>query len=283
MKQLLILSGKGGTGKTTVASSFIRLSQTKQFADCDVEAPNLHLTQSFGQPTSKPYYGLDVAMINQDKCVGCGRCLDHCRFHAITNNGKFQIDPYKCEGCHVCEIVCPQDAIDFHQNMSGSVDLYDEEKRFSTGQLKMGSGNSGLLVTEVKRQLVNKVDLTIIDGPPGIGCPVIASMSGVDMVLVVTEPSLSGFSDMQRMVQTIQKARIPCAVCINKYDMNRDIAQRIQTYLVNQNISYVGKMAYSRDVSEWINRGIPVVLGDGKVSQQLKEIYHNVMNLIVKE
>lgn len=280
MKQLLILSGKGGTGKTTIASSFIHLSKTLQYADCDVEAPNLHLMYKEGMHTSKPYHGLAKAIINQDQCIGCGLCLNHCKFNAIHFNETYEVDPYKCEGCGVCGYVCPNDAIDFEQMVDGSVDLYQSDMLFSTGQLKMGSGNSGLLVTEVKRQLKEYADLTIIDGPPGIGCPVIASISGVDFVLVVTEPSMSGFSDMKRMIQTIKKARVRHAVCINKYDINLDITNKIIEYLDEEGIEYAGNIAYSKNVNELINQGIPVVTSKEDIGNQIVDIYQKVINLI---
>lgn len=280
MKQLLILSGKGGTGKTTIASSFIHLSKTKQFADCDVEAPNLHLMFRENHLQSKPYHGLAKAIINPDQCIACGLCSKHCRFNAIKNDGGYIVDPFKCEGCGVCGLVCPNDAIDFKQMVDGSVDLYQDDILFSTGQLKMGSGNSGLLVTEVKRQLKAYDGLTIVDGPPGIGCPVIASISGVDFVLVVTEPSMSGFSDMKRMIQTIRKARVRHAVCINKYDINKEIANMIIKFLEDESIEYVGSMEYSKNVSELINQGIPVVTSSENIGKQIMNIYQKVMDLV---
>lgn len=280
MKQLLILSGKGGTGKTTIASSFIHLSKTKQFADCDVEAPNLHLMFRDKLVQSKPYYGLAKAIINQDKCIQCGLCLKHCRFNAIQYDGTYKVDPFKCEGCGVCGFVCPNEAIVFKQMVDGSVDLYEDDVLFSTGELKMGSGNSGLLVTEVKKQLKEYDDLTIVDGPPGIGCPVIASISGVDFVLVVTEPSMSGFSDMKRMIQTIKKARVKHAVCINKYDINQEMTEKIVNYLNEESIEYVGPIAYSKEVNRLINQGVPVVTSKKEVGHQITDIYQKVLELI---
>lgn len=279
MKKLLILSGKGGTGKTTIASSFIHLSGVKQFADCDVEAPNLHLMYKQGVKESKPYYGLAKAIINQSKCIDCGLCYDHCRFNAVMNTEGYQIDLYKCEGCGVCEFVCPVDAIEFKQTEDGYINLYKNEVIFSTGELKMGSGNSGLLVTKVKKQLTEDT-LTIIDGPPGIGCPVIASLSGVDYVLVVTEPSLSGFSDLKRMIKTIEKAKINFGVCINKFDINLEISDQITTYLKEKNMTYFGHINYSKDVSKIINQGKVIVSEDSSVSRQIKSIYDKVVSYI---
>ncbi|MDA3932388.1 MAG: ATP-binding protein [Tenericutes bacterium] len=281
MKQLLVLSGKGGTGKTTIASSFIKLANSKQFADCDVEAPNLHLMYKKGEMNSKSYFGLAKAIINQELCIECGLCKDHCRFNAISDQNGYHINPYKCEGCGVCGLVCPAGAIQYEKKVDGSIDLYQNNYRFSTGSLKMGSGNSGLLVTEVKKQLNNHEDnLTIIDGPPGIGCPVIASMSGVDFILVVTEPSMSGFSDMKRMIETIKKMRIKMAVCINKYDINRNLSKKIKQYLFEERISYVGELPYDDKVNDLINQGISLVESNNPVGKGIIKIYDKVKILL---
>ncbi len=204
MKQLLILSGKGGTGKTTIASAFIRLSSAKAYADCDVDAPNLHLV--LGQttmPKKVDFYGMPKAVINPALCIQCDRCRQVCRFEAILVVPDYRVDVFACEGCGVCEVVCSMGAASLKPSVAGERMLYTEaDNVFSTAQLKIGSGNSGLLVTEVKREMRAEAvdaDLAVIDGSPGIGCPVIASLSGVDMVLIVAEPSISGISDMVRM------------------------------------------------------------------------------------
>lgn len=203
MKQLLILSGKGGTGKTTVAGAFIKLSNVKAYADCDIDAPNLHLImQQESIPENSDYYGLDKAVIDKDKCLMCNLCYDSCRFDAIND---YTVSLYDCEGCGVCEAVCPASAINLMPYKAGDMTLYRGNQVFSTAELKMGSGNSGMLVTEVKKNMrlaAADADFAIIDGSPGIGCPVIASISGVTMVLVVAEPSLSGISDMKRIIET---------------------------------------------------------------------------------
>ena len=280
MKQLLILSGKGGTGKTTIASSFIQLANAKQFADCDVEAPNLHLIYKDGKHHSRPYHGLPKAIIDQEKCIDCGLCKTHCKFNAVFENGRYKIDPYKCEGCGVCEFICPVEAIHLETSIDGSVDTYQNDLLFSTGRLKMGSGNSGLLVSEVKKNLRNHEKLTIIDGPPGIGCPVIASMSGVDFILLIAEPSLSGFSDLKRIIATIKKTKIDYAVCINKYDLNEQISEMMIDYLEDNQISYVGYISYSKDVNDYNNQGKSIVELDGPVAKQIRDIYREVKVLI---
>ncbi|MFW5793926.1 MAG: ATP-binding protein [Bacillota bacterium] len=282
MKKLLVLSGKGGTGKTTIASSFIKLAKSKNFADCDVEAPNLHLLYKQGNKHSKAYYGLKKAYINNDKCLNCGICQDYCRFNAIDYKaGNYQINNYKCEGCGVCGYICPNDAIDYIDSISGSIDLFKNDYLFSTGSLKMGSGNSGLLVTEVKRQLDNNYKkLTIIDGPPGIGCPVIASISGVDFVLVVTEPSYSGFNDLKRILETIKNFKINFGVCINKFDINLAIANKIKAYLKFNNYNYLGSISYSNKVDQIINEGKLIIDSNNIVGEEIKNIYNNTIKLI---
>ncbi|MEM5769983.1 MAG: 4Fe-4S binding protein, partial [Bacillota bacterium] len=219
MKQLLILSGKGGTGKTTLAGAFIKLSGAKAYADCDVDAPNLHLVMHQpGKVRRSDYYGLPKAEINPDLCVECDLCRKNCRFEAIERNPAYKVNMYACEGCGVCEAVCPMGAVSLQPAVAGKLMLSVADTVFSTAQLKMGSGTSGKLVTEVKKQLREAdigADWAIIDGSPGIGCPVIASLSGVDMVLIVAEPSISGISDMERIIKTAEKFQVRMAVCIN--------------------------------------------------------------------
>ena len=260
MKKLLILSGKDGTGKTTVASSFIEFSKAKTFADCDVDAPNLHLVQNFkNQPEKSNFLGLKKAKIDPQKCTDCGICLSRCRFDAIKSiNQKYEIDEFACEGCGVCEISCSNNAISMIDDVAGQLMLYKENFVFSTAKLKMGRGNSGKLVAAVKKQIDESseiLDICIIDGSPGIGCSVIASISGVDLVLVVTEPSLSGISDMKRILKTIKIFGVKALVCVNKYDTCIEKTDEIEAFCNDKNIEFVGTIPYDFHVTEAINNG----------------------------
>lgn len=283
MKQLLILSGKGGTGKTTVANAFIELSEAKAFADCDVEAPNLHLVKQGFKKESKIFYGLKKAVINQDKCIQCGLCKSNCRFDSIDFSDHYEINSYKCEGCSVCEYICPEKAIDMIDNIDGETTIFRDNYVFSTAELKVGSGNSGKLVTKVKEELkanITNEPLAIIDGSPGIGCPVIASLSGVDMVLIVTEPSVSGLSDLKRIIKTAQHFRVKTAVCINKYDTNINQNQKIEIYLKDLNIELLGKIPYSKFIPEYLNQGKSILELDCDASKSIRNIFESTMGLL---
>ncbi|MDD2234947.1 MAG: ATP-binding protein [Desulfitobacteriaceae bacterium] len=288
MKQLLILSGKGGTGKTTIASAFIKLTDAKAYADCDVDAPNLHLIMGWeAKPEKTDYYGLPIAEINQELCTQCDLCRENCRFDAISINEKYKVDPFACEGCGVCAYVCPVEAITLKPAVSGELMLYsDEEKVFSTAQLKMGSGTSGLLVTEVKKQMKSATDdaeLAIIDGSPGIGCPVIASLSGVDMVLIVAEPSISGISDMERIINTAAKFGTKTAVCINKYDTNIAHTEKIEQFCEKQGLPFAGRIPFDSNAVKAINNGQTTVDIDCTSGVAVKEVYHKTMNLLFEK
>ncbi|NLC66020.1 MAG: 4Fe-4S binding protein [Clostridium sp.] len=285
MKQLLIISGKGGTGKTTIASSLIKLSKAKAFADCDVDAPNLHLIMREDAKVKKTdFYGLDMAKVYQDKCISCNLCKESCRFDAISSEGGYSIDPFACEGCGVCQFVCPVDAIEMVPRVIGNLRLSKAEHVFSTAELIMGSGNSGLLVTEVKKQLIENAQdasLAIIDGSPGIGCPVIASISGVDMVLIVTEPTISGYSDMKRIIETSKGFPVKIGVCINKYDLHKDNTEKIESFCKKENLLFLGKIPYDESAVSLINNGLTLVDNEGPSKEAINNIYNKLLNQLI--
>ena len=284
MKKLLILSGKGGTGKTTTAASFIRFSQAGAIADCDVDAPNLHIVaQVKGEPEPAAFYGGDKAEIDPEKCVGCGLCAEHCRFDAIrSENGIYKVREFSCEGCGVCTYVCPQQAVTLHPDAAGDLELYRGNPTFATAKLKMGRGNSGKLVTEVKNTMIRnaEAELAIVDGSPGIGCPVIASVSGMDLVLIVAEPSLSGRSDLERILKTASILGTPAAVCVNKYDTSLENAQAIEDFCQQQKIPFVGRIPYDKTASAAINAGKSIADFDCPARRALYMVYQNTMKLL---
>ncbi len=289
MKQLLILSGKGGTGKTTVASAFIKLSSAKVYADCDVDAPNLHLIMAQNtEPKRTDYFGMEIAEIDPDKCIECGLCKKICRFDAISNENGFKVEPFACEGCGVCEAFCPANAVSLKSAVAGELMLYvDSNTIFSTAQLKMGSGTSGKLVTEVKNQTKTTANpdtrIAIIDGSPGIGCPVIASLSGVDMVLIIAEPSISGISDMERIIKTSEKFRTKIGVCINKFDTNLANAEKIEKFCKEEGLLFTGRIPFDPLAVCAINNGQTIVDVDCPSGRAIREVFSNAMELLFKE
>ena len=284
MKQLLILSGKGGTGKTTVAGALIALSCSQAFADCDVDAPNLHLAvPEMSEPKSTDYYGFGKAVIDPAKCSRCGLCEENCRFGAIKNLAVAKFD---CEAFAVSVEICPMQAITMRDHLSGELRLYRTDQRvFSTAQLRIGSGASGKLVTAVKKQLIQKArgaELSIIDGSPGIGCPVIASISGASIVLIVAEPTLSGLHDMKRIIATARNLAALCAVCVNKFDVNIAITQEIEDYCQGLKIPVVGRIPFDKTVLEAVNHGqsiacYPESPAGKAVISIWEDIYHNYL------
>ncbi len=285
MRKLLILSGKGGTGKTTTAAAFIRFSEAKAFADCDVDAPNLHLvTHTDAEPERADFLGSQKAAIDPEKCVGCGACRQACRFDAIAcENGRCAVNEYLCEGCGVCEFVCPNGAAALRDDVAGVRTLYRGERVFSTATLKMGRGNSGKLVTEVKKALFQAAPdapLTVIDGSPGVGCPVIASVSGVDLVLIVAEPSLSGISDMKRILKTAAILGTRAAVCVNKADVSAENTEAIHTLCDDHGIPFAGTIPFDPAVAEAVNEGKSVADVPCPAREALQEVYNLTMKLL---
>ena len=290
MKSLLLLSGKGGTGKTTTASAFIRFSNAQAMADCDVDAPNLHLIYPFEkEPIISDFYGSPKYEIVLEACTRCGACASVCRFDAIEQHedGSYVCNPYFCEGCGVCAYACPSDAIFSKEDVAGTLSVSSSSPVFSTATLKMGRGNSGKLVTAVKQNLQkhvsNEMPLAILDGSPGTGCPVIASVTGVDFVLFVAEPSKSGLHDLKRVCQTVDNFATPFAVCINKYDVSLDGTKEIEAFCKENSIACLGKIPYDKTVSQAINEGKSIADYACPARTALQSIFEKTMDLMEVE
>jgi MinD superfamily P-loop ATPase len=266
MKQLVIISGKGGTGKTIISACFASLARNKVMVDCDVDAANLYLLLRPEIQESHKFSGGMKARIEQNNCSRCGECVNACRFSAIHEkiDGEFFIDPISCEGCGVCYHVCPVKAVEMEKSLSGEWFVsHTKYGPFVHARLGIAEENSGKLVTEIRKKAMelaekNNLDFVIIDGPPGIGCPVIASLSGADLALVVTEPTLAGIHDMERVAQTAHHFKISTACCINKYDINPENSAIIEDWCQKNSIPLMGKIPFDEDVTPSMVNLIPL-------------------------
>ena len=287
MKQLTIISGKGGTGKTTIAAAFASLAKDAVIADCDVDAADMHLILQPEILETIDFTGLDVASIDEMLCVKCGKCRDACRFDAISDD--ITINIYECEGCGVCEYVCPEGAVSMVERKAG--DAYISKTRFGPmahARLGIGEEASGKLVSFVRnnaRTLAEKhnKEMIIIDGPPGTGCAVIASITGVDMLVVVTEPSVSGIHDLERVLGVAGHFNIPAVVCVNKYDINEENVMLIEKYCSENGVEVVGKFPYDDTPTKaMLVEKTVVEYSDGEFSKRMTEVWENVMEHLHK-
>jgi MinD superfamily P-loop ATPase len=263
MKQIVVISGKGGTGKTVLTASFASLAKNKVMADCDVDAADLHLLLNPKIKERHEFRSGKTAKIDKELCQECGECIAVCRFNAINND--FTVDPISCEGCTICSYVCPAEAIRMEENVSGEWFISDTKYGpLVHARLGIAEENSGKLVTQVRQAAKeiaekNNLDYVIIDGPPGIGCPVIASLASVDLALIVTEPTLSGIHDMERVTQVSKHFGVPTKVVINKYDINPDNSGEIKKICQKEDMEVVSQLPFSQKVSESIVQGVPLV------------------------
>ncbi len=261
MNELVIISGKGGTGKTSVTASFAALAKRPVICDCDVDAADLHLVLAPKIIEEHEFLSGHEAIIRQDDCIGCRICQDVCRFDAVktkqAGNGNilFSIDPVSCEGCGVCVHFCPEKAIDFPERMCGK--WFVSETRCGPmvhARLGVAAENSGKLVSTVRREARQLAEdhnhnLVIVDGPPGIGCPVIASLTGASQVLVVTEPTVSGEHDLERVLSLTRHFQIPAAVCVNKWDINPEMTEKIEVKASASGTKIAGRIRYDSAVT----------------------------------
>jgi MinD superfamily P-loop ATPase len=280
MKEVVILSGKGGTGKTSIVGSFAALARNKVMADCDVDAADLHLLLNPSIKEKNEFRSGQVAAIDNDKCIECGLCQELCRFNAIHG---YRVDPVSCEGCGFCFQVCPVQAIAMNECKAGDWFISDTKHGpLVHARLGIAQENSGKLVALVRqkaKEIAEKQGLEYIisDGPPGIGCPVISSLSGVNLALIVTEPTLSGIHDMERVLGVCNHFGVPAMVCINKYDLNENNTRAIQDYCRENGIDVAALIPFDNVVTDAMVRGVSVVeYSSGEAAGEIEKLWQKI-------
>ncbi len=282
--QIAVVSGKGGTGKTTVCAAFAAISKNSVLADCDVDAPDLHILLQPRIIEEIPFSGSEVAVIDKEVCTLCGLCEKRCRFGAAHPP---RIDVVACEGCAVCEYVCPVDAVIMKPRISGNI--YASTTRFgpmSHARLLAGEGNSGRLVTEVRKRaskmaLEQRLSTILIDGSPGIGCPVIATLTGVDLAVIVTEPTLTGAHDMQRVLELCSRLDVGTAVIINKYDINPDMTEQIKRHCTESGVYVLGRIPFDSVMTRSMMalQTIPEFAPASEIALLMKDMWDLILDL----
>jgi MinD superfamily P-loop ATPase len=295
LKEIVVISGKGGTGKTSIVGSFAALAKGAILADCDVDAADLHLLLEPEKRQSHDFSGGKLASIVAEKCIGCGKCKEVCNFDAVTLSGHANnaveksctIDDVSCEGCGVCVHFCPVNAIEFKDSVNGR--WFVSETRFGPmvhARLGIAQENSGKLVSLIRKeakQIANErsSNFIIVDGSPGIGCPVIASITGADLVLVVTEPTISGQHDLDRVIELTEHFGIPTMVCINKYDINPAITEEIEIKAQRKDLKVAGKIAYDTAVTKaQLDAKSIVEYSDGELKAQIVSLWESVLDTL---
>lgn len=284
MKEIVVISGKGGAGKTSLTASLAVLAGRVVVADCDVDAADLHLVMNPVVEKRENFFGGKKAAIVAEKCVGCGKCLEVCRFGAIVEDGGgYLIDSTGCEGCGVCSFLCPEKAIDFKHTVNGQ--WFVSKTPYGPmvhARLGVAEENSGKLVSLVRKEAgaiagAEKIPYVIVDGPPGIGCPVIASVTGADAALIVTEPTVTGEHDMERVARLAGFFKIPMFLCINKFDINPGLSRKICRKAEAAGITVAGSISYDRAVTGAQIKGRPVVLEDGSAAaKDIRQVWGNL-------
>jgi MinD superfamily P-loop ATPase len=283
MKELVVISGKGGTGKTSIMAAFASLAKNKVLCDADVDAADLHLLTDPEIKKRYDFQGGGIAVIDPDKCTQCGLCRELCRWEAISE--AFEVDPIDCEGCGVCVDFCPEQAIDFPLTTCGQ--WFISDTRFGPmvhARLGIAEENSGKLVTLIRQEAKklaekNKLDLIITDGPPGVGCPVIASIGGATALLIVTEPTVSGLHDMERVAQLADHFKVPAMVCVNKFDLNTDQTQAIEKLAKEKNMRVLGRIPFDPIFTKSMVQGKTIFEYNTEsiVGQAVKQVWRKII------
>jgi MinD superfamily P-loop ATPase len=284
MKELVILSGKGGTGKTSLTASFAAMANGCLLCDADVDAADLHLLMQPAIRQRTDFKGGGVAVIDPQRCTGCGTCVDLCRWSAIRKD--FVVDEIACEGCGVCVDLCPEEAIDFPIKTCGQ--WFISDTRFGPmvhARLGIAEENSGKLVSLVRQQArqlaeTRSIDLIITDGPPGVGCPAIASVGGADGTLIVAEPTVSGIHDMARVIDLCRHFKVPAMVCINKFDLNPENTAVIENMARDGGLPMVGRIPFDASFTRAMIQGktLPEYDGGGPADRHLRHVWATIMN-----
>jgi MinD superfamily P-loop ATPase len=280
--ELVVLSGKGGTGKTTIATALSELAQEVVRIDCDVDAPNFYLFYKGKNIENGDFIGGKKALLDKNLCIECGKCEVVCRFNAIEN---FQINSFFCEGCGACTLVCPKNAIKLEDEKIADTFITELDNGIILrAEMDIGSDGSGKLITYLRkngRKFSKDEGLTIIDGSPGIGCPVISSITGSDAVLIVTEPTKSGLEDLIRIVSLCKYFGVFTMACINKYDINENMSLKIEDFINKQGLKFVGKIPYDDTVRKSINELKPITnYKESIANKAIEDMWNNVKNLI---
>ena len=295
MNEIVVISGKGGTGKTSIVASFAALANNAVLADCDVDAADLHLLLDPDIKQTRDFSGGKLAAVVSEKCIGCGRCREVCNFDAARFNGPgndivgktYAIDPISCEGCGVCVHFCPVNAIEFEDAVNGQ--WFISETRFGSmvhARLGIAQENSGKLVSLIRKEAKQIAaeqndDLVIVDGPPGIGCPVIASIAGADLVVAVTEPTLSGRHDIARVVELTKHFGIPTVICINKCDINQELAEQIRSKAHKWKLKTIGDIPYDPAVTKAQVAGKSIIeYSNGSLRDRLMSLWQSVLETL---
>lgn len=290
MKEIVVISGKGGTGKTSITASIAYLGgKDIVVADCDVDAADMHLLMQPDFEKSEDFYSGEIAEINQDECIKCGKCKDVCRFNAVPIiNQQYTINSLNCEGCGYCARVCPANAISMIEQNVGKVHISNTKAGniMVHAELGIGADNSGKLVAKVKNEAKQIAEKTkkkfiVIDGSPGVGCPVVSSLSGADFVILVTEPTVSGLHDLKRVYQLVKKFNIKAGCIINKEDLNPQVSLQIQEFLKKENVVNIANLPYDETFTKAMTVGQTIVeYGENNLKNIIIESWNKIKQIV---
>ncbi|MCR4665672.1 MAG: ATP-binding protein [Desulfovibrio sp.] len=284
LREIVVISGKGGTGKTSLTAAFAALAHDAIFCDLDVDVPDLHIILQPTVEEKSVFMGGNTALIDPARCVGCGTCLEVCSFAAIRDEGAVcRVDQDLCEGCSVCVALCPEKAISFPEAICG--DWCVSQTRFGPfvhAQLEPGGENSGRLVSLLKRRAREMAKaqgkrLILCDGSPGIGCPVVSSLGGASLAVIVVEPSLSGLHDFKRVADLCAHFQLPAGIVINRADINPDIIPVFEEECGKRSLAVFGRVPYAKELTEKTQQGLAVTEGDSDVARQIERIWQAIL------